>query len=488
MHGWSRAGLAAGLLMSMVATLLAGTSGPVGAGRTAGAAVDSAAGRPNVVLILTDDMRADELRFMPKVRRLLVDRGVRFRNTISPHPMCCPARATLFTGQYAQNDGVRHNVGPWGGDRRLVDRDVNIGRWLTRAGYRTSFHGKFLNGYEEHPWRPAGWTRWDAQVGGIYAYWTARFFNSDTYNGRYISRVMTERTNHALGRFHSSGRPFFTWINHVAPHTTLTDPRLPRFEPKYADAYSEVRPPSFADPAFDEADISDLPPVYKLPRVSRTWITRWFRARIRALRSVDDAVGATVRRLERLGELRNTYLVFTSDNGHGLGEHRVQQKNLVVDEALDVPLVIRGPGIPAGAVVSEPVSLVDLPATLLDLTGATAGRRIDGVSLVPLLDGRGTLDRDTILVQTGDPVKDATPGWSYRGVTTARYLYAHRAGDPGTGVLFDRKEDPAALTNQFEVPAYADVRRELRARTAELKTCSGVASCNREFGPVPRPQ
>lgn len=482
----SRAGLALVVVLLLVPALLAATGGPVGAQRHDRAA-GGAPGRPNVVLILTDDMRADELRFMPNVQRLLVDKGVRFRNAIAPHPMCCPARASLFTGQYGQNNGIRHNTGPWGGDLRLLRRDENIGRWLARAGYRTAFHGKFLNDYENHPWRPAGWSTWDAQVGGIYAYWRARFFNGDTYSGRYISRVMTERTHRTLGQLHSSGAPFFQWINHVAPHTTVDEPLLPLYEPRYADAYADLMPLSFDDPAFDEGNISDLPPAYRFPRVSRDWIVRWFRARLRALRSVDDAVGATVRRLRRLGELDDTYVVFTSDNGHGLGEHRVQQKNLLVDEALDIPLVVRGPGVPAGGVVDERVSLVDLPATFLDLAGAEPGRRIDGLSLRPLLDGAGALDRDTILVQTGDAVRDETPGWSYRGVSTGRYLYGHRAGHPETGVLFDRQQDPAALVNQFEVDAYAAVRRQLRERTVELAACAGVRSCNQVFGPLPDP-
>src|SRR5215207_2420459 len=129
-------------------------------------------GRPNVVLILTDDMRADELRYLPKTRRLLVARGVRFSTAISPHPMCCPARAELVSGQYDQINGVRHNTGPWGGAKRLRDPDDTIGRWLQAAGYRTSYHGKFLNDYErQRPrYEPAGWTIWDAQMRGIYSY------------------------------------------------------------------------------------------------------------------------------------------------------------------------------------------------------------------------------------------------------------------------------------------------------------------------------
>jgi N-acetylglucosamine-6-sulfatase len=480
-------GPAVAALLAAIAFATAGVVAPVSEAAAPASRNVAPQPRPNVVLILTDDMRADELRYLPNVRRLLVAKGVKFTNAISPHPMCCPARASLFTGQYGQNNGVRHNTGPWGGDRPLTRRNENIGTWLRRAGYRTSFHGKFLNNYEHHPWLPAGWTRWDAQVRGIYAYWNARFFNGDRYTGRYISRVMSERVGRTLDDFHRSGAPFFTWINHVAPHGTVAEPRMPLFEPKYARTYSDMVSPSLSDPAFNEQRIGDLPPAYHHRKVSRDRIIRLSRARARVLRSTDEAVSATVHRLQATEELSNTYIIFASDNGHGLGEHRLDGKNLLVDQALDVPLVIRGPGIPSGRTVREPVSLLDLPATILDWTNAQSQRRVDGLSLVPLLTGNGPLQRDTILVQTGDAVADATPGWSFRGVTTWRYLYGHRAGDPSTGILFDRKEDPHGLVNRFAAPAYAQVRRVLKGRTVELAVCSGVQSCNRVFGRVPDP-
>jgi arylsulfatase A-like enzyme len=446
-----------------------------------------AARRPNVLLILTDDMRADELRYLPKVRRLLVRRGTTFSNTISPHPLCCPARAELLTGQYAQNNGVRHNVGRWGGAKALRRPDQNIGRWLKRVGYKTSFHGKYLNGYERgRPREPRGWTFWDAQVGGIYTYWRARFFNGDRYGHKYVTRVMTERTDRTLRRF--AGRaPFFTVINHVAPHVTTKRPHRPIPQPKYADLYKRLRPPSMGLPSYNERKVGDLPRDMRFPRLRNGRVVRLFRDRIRALRSVDDAVAATIRRLARLGELSNTYVIFTSDNGNGLGEHRFKGKNLVADEMLDVPLVIRGPGFTPGAVDRTPVSLLDLPATILDWAGARPGHRIDGVSIERLRDRGRPQVRDTLLVQTGDSRRDATPGWAYRGVTTDRYLYAHKAGRRRVGILFDRERDPYALRNVFSDPDYAAVRRALARRTDVLDECAGAA-CNRVFGALPEPR
>ena len=117
--------------------------------------------RPNVVFVLTDDMRDDDLDHMPITRRLLADEGMEFTDAISPHPLCCPARAQLATGQYAQNNGVQHNRGVHGGFEAL-DPTQEASSWFRDSGYATGFVGKFLNGYGPRDPRPAGWTRWDA--------------------------------------------------------------------------------------------------------------------------------------------------------------------------------------------------------------------------------------------------------------------------------------------------------------------------------------
>ncbi len=445
----------------------------------------AAPGAPNIVLILTDDMRADELRYLPQTRKLLVEEGVRFSNAISPHPMCCPARAELVSGQYGQNNGVKHNTGSWGGIKALNDVDGNVGWWLQVAGYQTSYHGKYLNGYENMRPRvePRGWSIWDAQIRGIYSYLHARFADGDRVHGEYVTTTMTDRSGDAIDRFSDRSAPFFTVINHIAPHVTLSQPHLPRWEKKYGDVARDLRPPSFDAPSFNEGDVSDLPPGLQFRKANRTRIENLFRARVRSLRSVDDAVAALVEQLDDAGELDNTYLVFTSDNGYALGEHRVSGKNYLYDEILDVPLVIRGPGFEAGTVDETPVTLVDLVATFVDWAGAAPGHPIDGISIERLRDKRRA-ERDTILVQTGDTVADSTPGWDYRGVTTSRYLFGYRAGNPRNGILFDRQRDPWALTNRFRDPEYSVVREELARRTKILARCAGD-DCNRVFGRLP---
>ena len=467
------------------------TVGPHAAAHaTAGTASPSTAAElPNIVLILTDDMRADELGRMPNVRRLLVREGTTYTNALSPHPVCCPARAELLTGQFGQNNGVQNNKGPWGGYPALDQPHNTIAAWLQAAGYRTSHHGKYLNGYGRvsSPEEP-GWTLWDTQVGGEYTYdrW-ARFVDGDRIEDEYITRVIGRRANRALRKFSRSGDPFFTVINHVAPHGASSPLGWtpPRAEQKYRDAYADLLPPSYGDPAFQERNVRDLPPDLQPPLIRTGKLVNLARARARALRSVDDAVARTVDQLRATGELRNTYVVFTSDNGYQLGEHRQNGKNMPFDESFDIPLVIRGPGIPAGKRIDEPVTLVDLAATFLDWAGGVpAGRPLDGLSLREIGDEH---PRDTILVQIGDSADDSTDGWKYRGVTTRRYLFAIHAGDPAVGILFDRQRDPHATVNQFDRRAYAKIRDELLQRTRELAVCSGRDECNQDFGPLPGP-
>jgi arylsulfatase A-like enzyme len=299
--------------------------------------------------------------------------------------------------------------------------------------------------------------------------------------------VIRRRSNSTIAGFSRDNGPFFTLINHLAPHSALSSGTWgpPRAEPKYRDAYPDLLPPSYGDPAFQESKVGDLPPDLRGPRLHTRALIRLTRARARALRSVDDAVERTIGRLRKSGELSNTYVVFTSDNGYQIGEHSQKGKNLPFDESFDIPLVIRGPGIPAGERIGEPVTLVDLGATFLDWAGGVApGRPLDGLPLREIGDRH---PRDTILVQIGDSAADSPDGWKYRGVTTHRYLFVVHAGDPTVGLLFDRQRDPYATVNQFDRPPYASVRKELLRRTLALVECSGQAECNREFGPLPKP-
>jgi hypothetical protein len=291
------------------------------------------------------------------------------------------------------------------------------------------------------------------------------------------------------------------FANHVAPHIWFPASakgdgdgdrggRLPPAEAAYANALTGLTPRAFTDPSFNEADMRDKESIVRgRATLAPRPLARLNLARIRSLLSVDEAVAHAVAALERAGELDETYIVLTSDNGYALGEHRFTGKDRLSDEVLDVPLVVRGPGIPAGTRSSRMVSLVDLTETLTQLMSITPTSTTDGEGFVATLhDPRAPGFRDTMLIQTGAKNPGARfPGWAYRGVLTQRYSYARRINNGlGAGFLYDRHKDPHELKNRLTSERYRAVRRELERRYLLLAECSGAA-CNRDFGPLPRP-
>jgi arylsulfatase A-like enzyme len=211
--------------------------------------------------------------------------------------------------------------------------------------------------------------------------------------------------------------------------------------------------------------------------------------RIRSLQSVDDFMETLFATLEARGELDNTWVVFASDNGYMLGEHTLARKNFLVRESLDVPVIVRGPGVSRpGSTNQRIISLVDLPKTFLDITRTKPEKPIDGASILPLLRNPQARWRDTTLVQTGtSSTSGPHPGWAYRGVQTSRYLLALDVNRRGGGYLFDRVKDPHERRNVIHSPRYRAVAKALRKRYRALASCNGEIRCNRRFGPLPIP-
>lgn len=453
---------------------------------------------PNVVVVLTDDMRADDLRYLPNVRRLLVDQGMTFTRAQSPHPLCCPARAEILSGQYEQNNGVHHNTGPYGG-WQAFDPSSTIATWAQERGYATAIHGKHLNKFEGTTPDP-GWNEFDILLEPVADYKDFRFFDGGRFRDDYVTTRLDERTVASIDSY-AGRRPFMVFANHLAPHMWVpssskgdgdseTGGVLPPAAPEHKRALRNVKPRAFRSPSFNEKDISDKETLVRgRAKVNPERMRKLNRARLRALLSVDDAVAHLVAGLRSTDQLDNTYIVFTSDNGYALGEHRYEGKDKLSTEILSVPLVVRGPDVPAGTASRRIVSLVDLTATLVDLMGLTPTRTIDGASFADALrDPKSPGVRDTMLIQTGSKETGVRfPGFSYRGVLTQRYAYARRVNSgPGVGFLYDHHADPHELRNLIRSRRYEPVRRELERRYRLLADCAGMA-CNRDFGPLPRP-
>lgn len=471
-----------------LAVLLAGLAASLAlTGPSAGAQVERGGDPPNVVVIMTDDQRVDDTKVMRQVRRLITRRGTTFRNAYATFPLCCPSRASYFTGQYAHNHGVLGNTPPNGGVTRLDDTST-IATDLDGAGYRTGLIGKYLNGYPGY-WRasghlPPGYDVWQPIVTTYSAYGWRQLIDGEEveWGGGKRSYATDVYAREAKAFIRDSAKdvaPFFLTVVPNAPHVERGS-RSPRYNPRPARRHKDILEGyPFPEPAaFNEADLSDKPSfISDNARVVRRQVKQQRLARLESLLAVDDLVNSVIRTLKTQGALSNTLVVFTSDNGFQYGEHRLAAKNVVYEESIRVPLVARGPGMPAGTTVRSPAANIDVPATIYDLTGVEPTLTLDGVSLYDLIGDPAFADRD-LLIET--QLSGTAPRTS-QAVRTRRYLYAEHDTDldPATAPeleLYDLRNDPYELESLHDDPDFADLRAELADRLDELRDCAG-ASC-----------
>lgn len=436
--------------------------------------------RPNVLLILTDDQTLESMRALPRTRQLLAAEGTTFASAFVSFPTCCPSRATILTGQYAHNHRVLGNQRPDGGYPRL-DHANTLPVWLREAGYETAHVGKYLNLYTG-PEVPPGWTHWfalsDPSTYQMYGYTVIDGGRPVQYGGAeddYQTDVLAAKAEELLRRMSASGKPFFLSVAPVAPHLERSDEAgqgtPPRPASRHEGRFADEPLPSQA--SFDEADVADKPNhIRRLPRLNAAKterILRIYRAQLESLLAVDEMVERLVDALEETGELDDTVIVFTSDNGFLHGQHRIPDgKMLPYEEAIHVPLIVRGGGFPRGATARQPVSNVDLAPTIVALTGARARRTLDGRNLLPLaLDPAVGKDR-AVLVEAVSRNK-ARP--SFEAVRTARWMWIEYRN--GSRELYDLAADPLQLRSRHQGKATAGVRAELARKLAALRKCSG---------------
>ncbi len=476
----------------------------VAAGLVPGSA--AAAEQPNLVVVMTDDQTLEELAGMRQTHRLIAARGVSFDRSYVSYPVCCPSRATYLTGQYAHNHGVMGLYPPSGGYGRFDKRNA-LPVWLQRAGYHTAHLGKFLNGYgdQEPADVPPGWSDWHATVDySTYNMWGYTI----NHNGRrktygrpfvenprlYQTDVLAARAASIVERQAGGTKPLFLSVNFLAPHHENREIQrrtgmLVRPAPRHRRALASRRVAHAA--SFNEGDMSDKPRflqrrTHPLTRGEIAAIDRDARARRTALMAVDDGVARIVKALRRKHELDETYIVFTSDNGYMQGEHRVRSgKMLPYDPSTRVPLVIRGPGIPHGAVSSELVANIDLAPTLVELAGARAGKTVDGRSLLPFARNPALRRKRALLHETGGrryagareqdeasnirrPVRRVM---SYRAVRTQRWLYVRWHG--GSRELYDLQRDPDQMHSRHAGRRHRQIRRKLARKLRALARCAG---------------
>jgi arylsulfatase A-like enzyme len=399
--------------------------------------VASAQQRPNILIVVTDDQRAtNTLWVMPETRRYFKRGGVRFPNAFAVTPLCCPSRATILTGRYAHNTGVRRNKAALN-----LDRMTLFPRLLRRAGYRTAMVGKFLNGWGLRR-RPPHFDRW-ASGGAPYI--------DPTFNINGTVRTVDGYSTTLMGRF---ARRFIRGFeaNDAAPWSLYLAPRAPH-HPWVPAPRHRSRPVGTwrGNPAVFEADRSDKPAFVR--SVSRSLADGRFirQGQLRLLMSVDDEIGRLFATLRRLGEARRTLAIFTSDNGFLWADHRVggdresaAGKRLPYTASVQVPFLLRWPGhFEAGSRDRRITGTVDIAPTVLDAAGVATDPR------KPPLDGRSLLSREkrTRIVLEYWRGR-AVPTWA--SLRTRRYQYIEYYTDSNRRFFreyYDLARDPWQLRN-----------------------------------------
>lgn len=402
-RGRRRASGALGLALAVVvASLAVSCSDGEGAGGAAG-------DHPNILFVVTDDMAVGDLAAMPLLAEWLGDEGTSFTRAYVSVSLCCPSRATMLRGQYAHNTGVLSNEGTNGGfpvAHQLGIEASTVATWLQGAGYRTGLVGKYLNYYPlgaGTTYVPPGWDDWVSPVAGSTE---SGFDYTLNDNGRlvrygddpddYSAHVLVDRAAALATRAAAADQPFFTWLAVDAPH----EPATPA--PQDADAFAGERAPRTE--AFDRVDesapdwVRDLP---ALTRAQKDEIDDRHRSRWASLRSLDRELARLARVLDDNGQLDDTYVVLISDNGFHLGQHRLKAgKQSAFEEDVRVPLLVRGPGVPAGATSSALVANVDLAPTFAALAGVEVPGFVDGRSLADLFHGEAEgADRTAVLLE-----------------------------------------------------------------------------------------
>jgi arylsulfatase A-like enzyme len=467
---------------------------PVGRSPAATTTPSASTQHPNIVLVLTDDLSLDLLPYMPQVQALAT-RGLTFDDYFVSDSLCCPSRASIFTGNFPHDTGVFDNVPSGGGFEtfyRRGEQQTSFNVTLQRAGYMTAMMGKYLNGYLEPGqdsaplnYVPPGWNEWDV-AGSGYAEFDYALNENGTFHEYgdspqdYLTDVIADKGVQFIDRAAAASKPFFLELATFAPHRPYTP------APRDANDFPGLvapEPPNFdVLPTNAPAWLSGHPPLdaAKLRKVNQA-----FRKRAQAVRAIDQMIESIEDALESHGLTGDTYLVFTSDNGLHTGEYRLTPGKLTAyDTDIHVPLVVAGPGVPVDRHTDLFAQNVDLAKTFADIAHAPAMVN-DGHSLLPLLEGQTPGDwRNAALVEHHGPTIDARDPdrqdrdsgnpTTYEAMRTDRYLYVEYLD--GEREFYDLENDPYELHNlasELSATQLATLHDDL----AQLENCHTGDSC-----------
>ena len=482
--------------------------------------------QPNIVFLLTDDLDQSEMAYMPTVRRLITDQGVSFTNYFISDSLCCPSRTSILRGQYAHNTGVESNGDLNGGFEtayRLGIERSTIGVWMHAAGYRTGYIGKYLNQYPDtasETYVPPGWDEFDSAVAGS-PYSEYNYVLNENRRLTYFGRKPVDYgTSVYIGKARrfiqtTKNKPFFLYLNVYAPH----QPATPAFGDR--NVFPHAKAPR--TPSFNEQPPGKPGWMHQLRHLGARGVRSLdalYRDRIRSLQAVDRGVGTLIETLKATHRLDDTYFVFSSDNGFHLGQFRMPAgKETAYDTDIRVPLIVRGPGIPAGKTSDFMVGNIDLAPTFAKLGGARVPGFVDGRSFAPLLydPGADPRPRRAYLLEhwrasrsesygsgsgpsepsdldtgaealarsaTGQAVPFIDPGYipRYFGLRTEHYMYVeYRKGSE----MYKIDSDPYEIHNIVYDPTNERLVARFHTLVAKLKRCAGVTCRSLEGAPMP---
>jgi N-acetylglucosamine-6-sulfatase len=486
---------------ALAAVLVAGgAAGAIASDSPAkGTAAKAKPAKPNVVMILTDDLSKNLVSHMKNVQAMQ-RAGTTFSNYYVTDSLCCPSRTSIFTGKFPHDSGVFTNGGSDGGFGKYASGRQFDHTFATDVNprYRTSLMGKFLNGYDpaadtgpqtNSPRR--GWSQWLANSQGYQEYGYRLNVNGklgafhDHQPKDYLTNVLSD---HAASFIKSSKRPFVLEVATYAPHAPATP------APRDVGTFPTLKQPKGA--AYNAA-VSNPPTWLKnrapLNAKQRAQTEKSFRKRVRSIQAVDRMIGRLRTELAKRGKLKNTYFVFTSDNGFHLGQHRLRSgKQTAFDHDINVPLIVTGPTVRRHHVEKRIVENIDLRPTFAAL-GGKQSPKADGHSFASLL-GKGRVPkawRTTALVEHHGPTTPATAGPdaqdtaqgnppSYNAIRLPHATYVEYVD--GSREYYDDAKDPSQLNNIY---GSLSVKRkaQLHARLKAMVGCHGAKACWKAASP-----
>jgi N-acetylglucosamine-6-sulfatase len=433
---------------------------------------------PNIVFVMTDDLDEQSMQQLSGIRNIMGSNGTTFENAYVTYSLCCPSRATILRGQYPHNHHIIGNSPPQGGAKKFRESGLDkstIATWLN-SNYRTKYIGKYMNGYGGLL-VPPGWDEWfvlmgDPKDGRI---------NQDGREialGGHSTDVFANNASDFIRRSAPGPQPFFVTVGTVAPHSP------PPVADRYKGFFGNTALPR--PPNFDEMDVADKPRyIQSYARLTNTKITSLqsqYRQRLRSMLSVEDLLRQIIATLRDTDELDNTYIFFTSDNGFHMGNHRVYPggKWLPYEEDIGVPLMVRGPGVPANTTRKQLVINNDFAPTIADLADAQIPAFVDGRSFAPLLSSSAPSSWRAAFLEEGwlDTNTGATRVPTHKGVHTQDHMLVEY--DTGERELYDLIQDPYQLQSKSRT-GNESLYSALETRLDALRACSGAACRSAEW-------